>query len=461
MKNIIAKLIKPTALDDNIARKEYILNLMLLASIITISLAFLYNFLKLMIGNKLSYQHQSLCLILISCALGIFIFLLYFIKKGYSRLFSYILLWSLFILAVKMGLRWGADLPAEILFYVLAIVASGILVSSRLCFIFAFLSVISFSLISYLQTSQILKIDRSWINDLWGYSDVIISSLILLIIATISWLSDHETQKALHRAYQSEKELKIERDNLEIRIIEKTRELKMVQAAEVERFHRFAEFGRQSSGLFHDLVNPLTTMKLNIEKIQSDQQHNNNYNDIDYDLNQISQASKKMEEFIGAVRKQIKPQGRSELFCLNQEIEEAITFLAYKSKKEKVIISFSADEKIMLNSDPIKFSQVVTNLISNAIDAYAMSFQPQKEIIIDLTQKSNNIILSVTDNGEGIDSKHINQIFDPFFSTKLEKDNLGLGLSLIKNLIEKDFKGEIKADSILGEGSCFTVRLPI
>jgi signal transduction histidine kinase len=268
-------------------------------------------------------------------------------------------------------------------------------------------------------------------------------------------------KRALNRAYQSEQELKIERDSLELKVNEKTKELKMIQAEEIARVHRFAEFGRLSSGLFHDLINPLTTVILNVGKIKEDHKNNCDLKNIGHDLDQALKASNRMGDFINAVRKQIKTSGNKEIFSLKTEIEEAIAVLDYKAKHEKVNISFTASENIILSGDPIKFNQIVTNLISNAIDACGQSDNKIRKIIINLTLKNGVVLLNIKDNGIGMDQEHLTKIFEPFFSTKIDKGSLGLGLSLIKNLIEKDFNGNVEVTSVLEQGSEFIVKIPI
>lgn len=461
MEKIIKRIIQPFSQEENLARQEYILNLILFTIITLISISFIVSCLKLFFANPVSYAQNSLSLILIGGILILFIGLLSLSKRGYSRVSAYLLLGSLFLLAFKMGLRWGADLPAEILFFVLVIVMSGILISGRVAFIVTLLCSVTFILINYLHFTQKVLVDRSWVNELWGYSDVIVTSLILLIIATISWLSNREMSLALARAYKSERELKEERDGLEIKIAEKTKELKMIQAEEIARVHRFAEFGRLSGGLFHDLINPLTTVILNVGKIKEDHQNNCDLKNLDHDLDQALKASNRMGDFINAVRKQIKTSGTSGTFSLNQEIEEAMAVLDYKAKHNKVNIIFTASTDITLNSDAIKFNQIVTNLISNAIDAYHQEEIPLRKILINLIQKNGMITLSIKDYGSGIEADNLTKIFEPFFSTKSDKGSLGLGLSLIKNLIEKDFNGEIEVISQLGQGSEFIVKIPV
>lgn len=407
---------------------------------------------RLLFLNIENYQHDSLPLFFVTGVLLLFIFLRIASHQGYDRFSSYFLISILFLLATYMGYRWGVDLPAEILFYVLVIVISGILIGSKSSFIYTILITVTFITISFLQNNKIIEVDRLWILKPWGNSDIIITSIILLIIATVLWLFNRELKK-------SEAELKSERDLLAIKIEEKTKELRIIQAKEIEQIYRFAEFGKLSSGLFHDLVNPLTALMLNIQKVKMDSENDPNLNLIKLEINQAVKASERMKDFIISVRKQINFQNQKELFSLNQEIEEAITILNYKVKKGDIEIVFSADENIKTTGDPIKFNQIVTNLVSNAIDACKHNKQ-EKEISIILSKDSTYINLKIIDNGHGIPTDNINKIFEPFFTTK-NSESLGLGLSLIKKIIEESFSGTINVQSELNIGTTFTIKLPL
>ena len=461
IKSFLEKILKPKSEQEDKARQEYILNILLVTIIFLISLGSIISFYKLIFADQASYQSDSLSLILILAILTFFVSLYFLSRRGYNRTASSILLVTLFMIATYMGYKWGIDLPAEILFYVLVIVISGILVGTKLAFTATVSTTLVFIIIGHLQRNNIILSNRSWVNEPWGYSDIIMSSVILFIIAIVSWLFNHDLEKSLKRAKESEAALKAERDNLEIRVAEKTQELKRAQAKEIAQVYRFAEFGKLSSGLFHDLVNPLTTVMLNVKKIEEDSKNHPEFNFITSDLEQVSKASERMKEFINSVRKQISPQGKSENFCLNQEVEEAIQVLNYKSKKDKIQIIFYADKKIVINGDPIKFNQIVTNLISNAIDAFDNFSRATKEIIINLKQETDSIELEITDNGKGIPDNDIDKIFEPFFTTKAENHSLGLGLPLIKKMVEEDFSGKINVSSQIDNGTNFCVSLPL
>lgn len=461
LKFLLQRIIAPKSKNENLARREYILNILLITIIFLMSIGAIIIFYHLFFSDFNNYENNSLPLIFV---LGILLFFatLYFLsRRGYSRYASYIFLCVLFIITAYMGYKWGVDLPAEILFYVLIIVMSGILVGTKMAFTATIFTSLFFIIIGHLQKANIILANRSWIIEPWGYSDAVMTSIILFIIATVSYLFNYELEKSFKRLKESEVDLKIEKDLLETRVKEKTQELKEIQAKEIAQVHRFSEFGKLSSGLFHDLVNPLTIVMLNVNKMKLDGENQPNFNLIKSELEQVSRASERMREFINSVRKQISPQGKKEPFCLNQEVEDAISVLNYKTCKNQICLLFSANEKLITTGDAIKFSQIVTNLISNAIDAYDDTDSKDKEIKIDLKKQENFITLSIIDKGKGIEDINIDKIFEPFFTTKTEGNNLGLGLALIKKIIEEDFLGNIKVTSNIGKGSTFTINFPL
>ncbi|NQZ12193.1 MAG: hybrid sensor histidine kinase/response regulator [Algicola sp.] len=118
---------------------------------------------------------------------------------------------------------------------------------------------------------------------------------------------------------------------------------------------------------------------------------------------------------------------------------------------------------------PAQLNQVFINLIINACDAIRLKQQQQllaKEseivlgkVIISCNKKENNMIITVTDNGCGMDEITKNKLYEPFYTTKDVGEGSGLGLSISYGIVQKH-NGELKVESVLGEGSCFTLTLP-
>jgi signal transduction histidine kinase len=240
---------------------------------------------------------------------------------------------------------------------------------------------------------------------------------------------------------------------LEIKVEERTKELKETQMEKMAQMYRFAEFGRLSSGLFHDLINPLNALSLNIEKIKGEESKPH--------LDKAIMAAKKMEDFINAIRKQMSKQDNEIPICLNDEIKQVIEILAYKARKANVKIQFSTKSEIKTVGNIIKFNQIILNLIANAIDSCSEKKINDNKVIVKIFEEDGKAVLVVKDNGIGIKTENLEKIFEPFYTTKNTMSGIGLGLSLVKRIIEKDFGGMIRVKSEFGEGAEFTVEFPI
>lgn len=108
-------------------------------------------------------------------------------------------------------------------------------------------------------------------------------------------------------------------------------------------------------------------------------------------------------------------------------------------------------------SDPLRLRQIVNNLVSNAV-----KFTPKGEITLTATYDSSKLMIAITDTGKGMATEDRERIFQEFtrLSGAQGEEGFGLGLSIVKKLVTL-LEGEIKVDSTLGEGSCFTVILPL
>jgi signal transduction histidine kinase len=103
--------------------------------------------------------------------------------------------------------------------------------------------------------------------------------------------------------------------------------------------------------------------------------------------------------------------------------------------------------------------QVTLNLLANAIEAISGSRCDHHVVTVRLGQEGGRVRLDVEDSGPGMEPQVLDRIFDPFFTTK-EEGGTGLGLAISKRIVE-EIGGTISVDSVLGRGTCFTVRLPV
>jgi two-component system NtrC family sensor kinase len=115
-----------------------------------------------------------------------------------------------------------------------------------------------------------------------------------------------------------------------------------------------------------------------------------------------------------------------------------------------------AQDLLPILADKGQMKQIFLNLFINAQEA-----MPQGGTLTVETRNSrrNEVLVKVTDTGKGIPKENFSLIFEPFFSTKKTSSGAGLGLSVVYGII-RDHQGTIKVDSVLGQGTTFTIRLP-
>jgi two-component system NtrC family sensor kinase len=147
----------------------------------------------------------------------------------------------------------------------------------------------------------------------------------------------------------------------------------------------------------------------------------------------------------------------TEVIDLELLLKDVISFLGKEAALSNIAIDYDfADNLPSIESDRGQLQQVFLNIITNAF--YALEDKGRIDIVA--RQIGNQLVeITVADNGIGISKENLEHIFEPFFTTK-GKYGTGLGLSITYGIVKK-LDGEIKVKSKLGEGTSFTVTLPI
>ncbi len=469
LKGVAGHFLLPKSQNEDLARRELILNLIISFSIFCFSLI---NLIRLwdVISNP---SDRGLPVIYTLAILVFFIILALMSRRGYIKTASWLVIVTYAVPAIYSFYIWGADLPAALLLDVLIITFCGLLISAKAAFFSALVLNAFLLILTYAQANNIITVRSYWRAENHELGDAIVYAVLLLLITALVFIFDREIRRALVRAKSSEAELRQERDDLEIRVAERTSLIREMEADKISQLYRLAEFGRISSGIFHDLVNPLTAVSLNLEQVKKSELIEGA--DVSIErlgeakdcLSQAIVAARKMEDLIACIKRSIKQESIHSLFSLPEEIRSIIKILSYKARQAGVTIHFSSQADVCCHGDAVKLGQIMTNLICNSIEACENANEQapvgkkiERNVHIFLRHFGQNAIIEVHDNGSGILSENCTKIFQPFFSTKQGR-GLGLGLSSTKNIIEHDFGGEIKANSRPGQETIFTVTLPL
>ena len=149
------------------------------------------------------------------------------------------------------------------------------------------------------------------------------------------------------------------------------------------------------------------------------------------------------------------------LFRLSETISEIMLTMGPSIRKTSHTVIPTISTDILMESYPGPLVQILSNLINNTfLHAFEGMENGNVFITADL-HGSEHIQMTVRDNGAGISENNLVRVFDPFFTTKLGKGGSGLGLNIVYNIVQDVLGGTIEVSSQLGEGTCFTLILPL
>jgi nitrogen-specific signal transduction histidine kinase/ABC-type branched-subunit amino acid transport system ATPase component len=144
---------------------------------------------------------------------------------------------------------------------------------------------------------------------------------------------------------------------------------------------------------------------------------------------------------------------------LKSIVDEVVGTLTPSCTKNGIRLTHSAPPGMFVNYDQGKLREVLVNLVLNAIEAVSKKGRISVDAGYETVQKERQVLIRVADNGIGIDKEMVNQIFEPFYTTKKGKERRGLGLSICKDIVVS-WGGTITVDSKGKHGSVFSVHLP-
>lgn len=219
----------------------------------------------------------------------------------------------------------------------------------------------------------------------------------------------------------------------------------------IEREETWREAARQVA---HELKNPLTPMRLQIQSFQ--RKFDPKEEDIKDKVDEFSVGLIKQVDVITDIAEAFAdftkmPVRKDEEIEITKEIRTALDIF----DNDLIALKIS-EQPIFINFDSGYLIRVMTNLIKNALQAIPVGVKP--EIIINIKKEFNRVVVEIIDNGTGISDEMIDKLFEPKFSTK--SSGSGLGLPMVKKIIE-EYDGTIRFKNNINAGTTFIFTLPI
>lgn len=279
-----------------------------------------------------------------------------------------------------------------------------------------------------------------------------------ILLAGLFWFLSRRSNLAARMFQLETAELRQLNRRLQQEIAERKKVEKDLEVAEqtVAQTSKLAALGEMSAAVSHELNQPLAAMKtylagarLLISRERPDE--------AVVAVGRIDSLIDRM----GAITKQLKSYARKgsdrlELVDVKDALQSSLSMMEPQLRQRQVAITRTLpDEPVMIYADRMRLEQVIVNLLRNALDATKMSPDPNIEILL---AQGDVVRLSVRDNGSGIED--LDELFEPFYTTKAPGDGTGLGLAISSGIVN-DFGGRLTARNAIKGGAVFEVELPI
>lgn len=327
-------------------------------------------------------------------------------------------------------------------------------------------TVVAFMNVPYFQTDEQLN------NDLQGFLKTLaqVYGLFFILAAFFGYVISTYITKSLKTIGEKLKATSFEKTNVPVEwksddeigqlIKEYNRMIGELESsahklAKSERETAWREMAKQVA---HEIKNPLTPMKLNLQYLQKSFDEKT----PDWEEKFKRSSASLIEQIdtlssIASAFSNFAQMPRSNMAEINmRKILENVIGLFEKAENVKFNLRIDNSQDYLLNGDKDQLSRVINNLLKNAIQAIPET--RAGEISVRLIKKGFQIIISVEDNGRGIPEEEFENIFVPNFTTKTT--GMGLGLAMVKNIIE-NHNGKVWFTSVVNKGTTFYVSLPV
>lgn len=247
--------------------------------------------------------------------------------------------------------------------------------------------------------------------------------------------------------------------------------------AHVINKHKLATLGFLTYDVTSEIINKITSIDMEIDKLQKLMEtYSENVRNVSHDSVTIESTIQQVRESAGSVRDVVETIQSIAKFVKDQAsdfreipntpitmadcITSVLTFLSPYYKKRSIDIRVALENRhIGLDGSGVHMSTIITNLLLFSIAAVNES----TNAVIDISVKEirQNVVLAISDNGPGVETERLPEVFNPSLSGMESDDGSGIRLCIVKDLVTREFGGTITAESSPGMGNSFTITIPV
>lgn len=330
--------------------------------------------------------------------------------------------------------------------------------------------------IGYLVLSLFISKLQPFIPMDYSLRDIIYLSVVLTIMTIVIYIYKHQIDLGNETIRSQKEQLETLTKELESKVQEKTKELQRLNASLEQKVDdkakelvekdamilaqsRQAAMGEMISMIAHQWRQPLSTITLQISNLKINALlGKQSIDETNTALEHISNTIIYLSDTIDDFQSFFKPNKKQERKNICELVERGTSFAKPRLKLADINLINTCSEDIYILTYPNEFAQVIINIINNAIDALLERAIEQPIISVSIIHNNHTIEISISDNAGGIAPEIINNIFEPYFSTK-GKNGTGLGLYMSKMIVEKELGGILQVKNN-NDGAEFTIKIP-
>ena len=243
-------------------------------------------------------------------------------------------------------------------------------------------------------------------------------------------------------------------EELEAKVVDRTKELKSAQRLLIQS-EKLASVGRLAAGIAHEINNPLQPILLNLELMLDDIESGDpiDARDIQETFDSAQRISRIVKRLLQFMRQENASDESMEVIPIQAVIEDIFGLSEKFFQKENICVVYDIDPDAYIRGNRDQMQQVLLNLMLNS----AAAIEKDGTISITARRTPAGVVITLQDDGSGIEPEMLGKIFDPFVSTK--SDGTGLGLFICYGIVQ-NHNGTIEVDSDPGVGTRFILTFP-
>ena len=305
------------------------------------------------------------------------------------------------------------------------------------------------------------------------YWEYIVIVVLLFFVIIISSLYLYRVQKITNKVNKKIRDIN---RTLEVKVKERTKELNEINKTLEERVahevresrkkdeailvqSRYAAMGEMVGMLAHQWRQPIAVIQMSANNMMLDLELGEEEpEEFKKELSIISDETQKLSQIIDAFSSKFKDDSNEEIIKVQNIMDEVLDFVHNSFESHNITAKKQYKNRSELTLVKRQLFQVYLNILTNAKEILLERAVKEPKIVVVVEESETEVITHICDNGGGIDDCHLHQIFEPYFSTKDEKNGCGLGLYISKTIVEKQLHGTIKLTKN-GSYTCFTISL--